>query len=218
MNHIILLSESDKKALIVLLIIAMVLFLLIGLLGIAIRKTMIHQSKKADTLMHDAAITHVVDTPASFKKLGFKKNCRKYFKESLWPFLIAFIGLIIYLITNIATTRWNENPFAIFGDLFFSFNWNEEGLWVNVFGLTLLSRFPGVSHYPTFVLANLPFYISAACFYTSIVYYLIVSQAFFSRQIMIGRRAVSVFEKSLEGYKASEDIKITPDKPLPPSE
>ncbi len=218
MNLVTLLSESDKKALIVLLVIAMVLFLLIGLLGIGIRKTMIHQGKKADTLMHDVAITHVVDTPSTFKKFGFKKNCRKYFKDSLWPFLIAIIGLLVYLITNIATSRWNENPFAILNDLFFSFNWEEEGLWVNVFGLTLLSRFPSVSHSPTFILPNLPFYISAACFYTSIVYYLIVSQAFFSRQIMIGRRAVSVFEKSLEGYKASEDIKITPDKPLPPSE
>ncbi len=218
MNLFILLSESDKKALIVLLVIAMVLFLIIGLLGVAVRKTMIYQGKKADNMLHDVAITHVVDTPAAFKKLGLKKNCRKLFKESLYPFLIAFIGLLIYLITNIATSRWNENPFVIFSELFYSFDWNAEEVWTKVFGITLLANFPPVSHRPTFILANLPFYIAAACFYVAIVYYLISCQAFISRAIMINRRASSVFEKSLEGFKASEDIKITPDKPLPPSE
>ena len=74
MNLFILLSESDKKALIVLLVIAMVLFLIIGLLGVAVRKTMIYQGKKADNMLHDVAITHVVDTPAAFKKLGLKKK------------------------------------------------------------------------------------------------------------------------------------------------
>lgn len=218
MNFIVYLSESDKKALIVLLVIAMVLFLIIGLIGVAVRKTMIYQGKKADNMLHDVAITHVVDTPAAFKKLGFKKNCRKLFKESLYPFLIAFVGVMVYVITNIATSRWNENPFSIFSELFFSFDWNAEGVWTKVFGITLLASFPPVSHSPTFVLANLPFYIAAACFYVAIAYYLVVCQAFLSRAIMINRRASSVFEKSLEGFKASEDIKITPDKPLPPSE
>ena len=50
--------------------IAMGRFLSIGLLGVAVRKTMNDQGKKADNMLHDVASTHGVDTPAAFKKLG----------------------------------------------------------------------------------------------------------------------------------------------------
>ena len=112
-------SENDKRALIALVIILVILFVLIGLLGMAVRKTMEYQGKRADTLMHDVTITKVVTTPLQFRVLGRKKNHRLLYRQSLWPFLVALTGLIIWIIASLATRNWTENIFADFGDLFF---------------------------------------------------------------------------------------------------
>ena len=52
-----LMSETDRRALVIFLIIAVVVFIIIALIGYAIRKTMAYQMKRADTFMHDVTIT-----------------------------------------------------------------------------------------------------------------------------------------------------------------
>ena len=61
-------------------------------------------------------------------------------------------------------------------------------------------------------------YIVCAATIVSAVYYAVICQAYISRAVMIYVRSNSVYEKSLAGFKASEDIKITPDKPIPPAD
>ncbi len=211
-------SETDKRALIIFLIIAIIVFIIIALIGFAVRKTMSFQMKRADTMMHDVTVTHVVNSSKQFRRVGRIKNCRLLYRQTLVPFLIALIGLVIWIITAAVTSNWVLNPFEDSKDLFFAYDWAEEGLFVNVFGLTLLSRWPTVSHSPEFLIEHLPSYIIALSWVIAGIYYLVVCQAFFSRMIMIWRRSHSVFEKSLEGYHASRDIDIKPKEPLPPSD
>ena len=219
------LSDTDKKALIILLVVLVIALLLIGLLGAAVRATMRFQSKRADRMMHDVTVTHVIDTPQKFRRFGNKKNNRALFRDSLKPFLVALAGLAIWIIYNIATKEWTRNIFDDWNALFIHLKLNpadypaDDPLVVRVFGLWVLARWPMTDPaYPRFDVAAIPIYIEVALFLTALVWYLIVCQAYVARFIMIQRRANSVFEQSLEGYKASEEIKVAMDKPLPPSD
>lgn len=219
------LSETDRKALIVLLILLVLLILIIGLIGMAVRATMKYQAKRADTMMHDVAKTHVIDNTKAFRRFGFKKNNRILYRDSLYPFLIAVIGILVWVFFNLATSRWGENPWEHFGELFFRFKTDnsqyppDDPLWVKVFGMTLLARWPeAVEGYPRFEVGHIASYIEVALWLIAILWYAFNCQAYIARTIRILRRSTTVYEKSLEGFNANADIDVTPEKPLPPSD
>ncbi len=218
-------SDSDKRLLIILIIILFVLFLLLGFLGIAIHKTMVHQAEKVDTIMSDAARTHVVDSPKSFKSLAMRKSNRLLYKQTLIPFAISVVALLIWVFCSLGFNTWTENIFAHFSELFFHYEWNasaeiyrDDPLIVKVFGISMLARFPAVTHKPTFVLEHLPAYIEVALFYVSWIWYAYLCQAWISRFVMIQHRARTIYSKSLKDFKAEEDIKYTQKDPTPPSQ
>jgi len=219
------LSETDKKALIILLIFLVIAILIIGLFGIAVRATMRYQAKRADTMMHDVAVTHVIDNPKAFRRFGFKKNNRALYRDMLYPFGVALVALIIWVIFNIATGQWGENVWAHFGELFFRFKTDnsqyppDDPLWVKIFGMTFLARWPEtVEGYPRFEVGHIASYIEVSLWIIAIAWYAYDCQAYISRMVRIIRRSSSIYEKSLEGFNANADIEITPEKPLPPSE
>ena len=219
------LSETDKKALIILLTVLVLLVLVLGLIGMAMRQTMFYQARRADTMMHDVAVTHVIDNPKAFRRYGFKKNNRALFRDSLVPFAIIVGALLLWVLYNIIVHGWGRNIWEEFGDLFVRFKTDnadypaDNPLWVKVFGMTILARWPeAVEGYPRFDVNHLVSYIIATATIVAAIYYAVICQAYISRAFMIYIRSNSVYEKSLAGYKASEDIKITPEKPIPPSD
>ena len=211
-------NEADHRALIIAIIILVVLFFIIGLIGMGIRALMAIQAKRIETAMADVTKTHVVQTPDEFRKLAIKKSNRMLYRDTLVPFLLCFIGLLIWTIGNLIYHRWGANIFADFQDLFFSFDWEAEGVIVKVFGLSLVGQFPPVSHRPEFILDHLCNYFAVAFFLVSWVYYFVVCQAFLSRLYALFHLGRTVFEKSLTDYHADDGDAPIPQKPLPPSE
>ena len=227
MNSIILLAltENDRRLLVVLIVLLLVLFLLIGLLGMVVHAIMHHQAEKMDTIMSDVARTHVVDSPRQFKKLAFKKNNRLLYRQSLIPFALSALALLVWIFASLAMNSWGENIFASFHELFFHFEWDaaaevykEDPLIVHVFGISLLARFPAVKEAPQFHLEHLPAYIEVALFYVSWAWYALNCQAWIARFVWATARAKSIYSKSLKDFKAEEDVKYTPKNPAPPSE
>ena len=218
-------SETDKKALIILLILLVIVILLIGLIGIAVRATMHYQAKRADTMMHDVAVTHVIDTPKSFRRFGFKKNNRALYRDSLLPFVVLCGTILIWVIWNLFVNRWGESVFSISDELFIHTKWDnslypdDDPLFVRVFGVWIFARWPeAVEGYPRFDINNLVAYLVAFLYTVDIIWYAVICQAYLARLFRIEYLSRSIYEKSLEGFKAQGDIKVTPDKPLPPSE
>ncbi len=218
-------SETDKKALIILLILLVIAILIIGLIGVAVRATMHYQAKRADAMMHDVAVTHVIDNPRSFRRFGFKKNNRALYRDSLLPFLVFVSAILIWIIWNLFVNRWGENVFAISDELFIHMKWDnsqypaEDPLFVKVFGIYVFARWPeAMEGYPAFHVENLVAYLVAFLYVVCIVWYAVICQAYLARFFRIQRLSTSIYEKSLEGFKAQQNIEITPDKPLPPSE
>ena len=62
-NLLIKLTENDKRVIIALLFAIILLFVIIGLLGSLIVRTMKWQGKKCDTLVSDVVTNHIVKTP-----------------------------------------------------------------------------------------------------------------------------------------------------------
>ena len=213
-----ILNSNERTILIIAIVIAVLLFILLALIGMAVRAVMRFQAKRADTFMHDATKAHVVQTPKQFRRLGFKKNNRALYRDSLIPFFALILLVIAWVIYCLATACWTENLFEEFGELFFTLDWGAEGVWVKVFGITLLGAFPPVTHTPEFHVEHLFAYISVGLLIVIAVYFFVICQAYLSRMVMIWSRSNTVFEKTLEGYNANEDIKVTPKTPLPPSE
>ena len=215
------LSDTDKKALIVLLIILIVGLLFLGLVGMAIRGTMLHQAKRADAMMHDVAKTHVIDNPRAFRAFGTKKNNRALYRDSLIPFGIAVIATITLVIYNLATMDWSHNIFLECKELFFEYDWvgtPEDPVFVKVFGMSLLSRWPDVTHTPEFKIEHLCSYIVVFLYVVSWLYLAYVCQAYIARAVMIHIRSTEIYHKSLEGWNANADINIKPDNPTPPTD
>ena len=216
MNLFIALSETDKRALIILVILLVVFLILVALIGIAVRKTMMYQAKRADVFMHDVTISHVVDSPKAFLQLGRKKNNRLLYKQLLPGFLVGVLATIILIIANTVTGRWGDNIFAITGELFFAYDF--ESAIVHVFGVPLIGDWPAVTHTPEFHIENFYVYIETLFYVVAMIVTAIACQAYIARAQMLHVRSRAVFSKSLAGYNASDDIKVRRDKPLPPSD
>ena len=198
-------NENDRRAVLVLVIILMVLFLIIGLLGMGIRAAMQYQGKAADTMMYNVSMTHVVNSPKEYRKLGYKKNNRRFFEQALLPIAIIFTGLIIWIVYSAIVNGWKRNIFVEFTDLFFLWHFEDPSNYVKVFGITLLAKWPEpIAHHPEFNVHHLASYIETILIIGGSIYFLVVVQAYLARFIAINRRSREIFETSLEGVKVNQ--------------
>ena len=78
LNFLIQLTETDKRILIALCLVLILVFVLIGLMGSLIIRTMRWQGRKCDTLVSDVVVYKIVTTPKQLKKYARKKNSRYF--------------------------------------------------------------------------------------------------------------------------------------------
>jgi hypothetical protein len=193
-------SDNDRKLLIVLMVILVLLFILLGLIGMLIRFTMQQQGKRIDTYMHDPVVYRVVADPQHFRKYGYQVNNRLLYHQALVPFILGGVSLVFYLIYAGVTGAWGEDYFGHCSSLFFTWKWNDPAIYANFWGLTLLTRWPDLQSAPAPRAEYWASYVLVPLLLTTIVYFLVVIQAYFARFLMINRRSRTIYEKSLEGY------------------
>jgi hypothetical protein len=112
---LITISENEKRMLLVLLAAVILVFVLIGLLGLLVKRVMSSQAKRADTFMYDLVYTKAIKNPRHFRRVGFKKNHRLLFQQSWIPFLILLVRAA-FLVTYMAIAdHWNLNVFDYYG-------------------------------------------------------------------------------------------------------
>lgn len=196
-------SETDKRALIIVAIILVIFLFLLGLIGALIRYIFTKQSEVAETMMYDVVVTNVVTEVKQFKKLANQKSARLLFKQTIFPFLFALLSILSWMISAGIRNDWSPNIFVEFGDLFFHFDYSAEGVWTKVFGITLLADWPPlIEGYPRFEVTHIGSYIASIFAIVAMVWYFLSCQAFLARYIMIQNRARTVFSKSLDGVKS----------------
>lgn len=202
-NILVTLSDSDKRLIFALVLILIVVIAFIGLLGYLLRKFMKWQSKKIDSLVHDAVVTKVVNDKKHFIKYGRSKNWAYFFKQAYIPVIIIIIGFIVLIIHNSIENNWSYNPFSTydgFGTLFFT--WKLSGEYTD--GSLIKFAKLALDNTPHFIDIAWAGYIFGPCVLVGGTWYLICASALLSRTIMLYKRARTVYEKSLDGYHHEE--------------
>ncbi len=204
------LNETDRRLLIVLLIVMVLFFVLLGLLGMLIRWISLEFAKRMDYELHDVVVYRVIQDPKSLRKYGIIKTNRVLFKQAIAPFIIAFVSLVLYISYSSVTGLWTENHFSHFSTLFFNFDWSDPTIYGTFWGLTLLTRWPNwiQSAGPMWVWNYWASYLLVPMWITSAVYFAVDIQAFVARLVMLEKRCLTVFSKSLEGYNYYDTVSI----------
>lgn len=204
-NVLISLSDGDKRLIFALLLIIIVIIAFIGLLGYFLMKIMKFQSRKIDTLVHDAVVTKVVNDRRHFIRYGRNKNWAYFFKQAYIPIIIILVGFIVLIIHNSIENNWSYNPFSTydgFGTLFFT--WKLSGEYTDgsliKFAKLVLDNTP---HFTAIAWCG---YVFGPCILVGGTWYLVAVSSLLARTFMLYKRSRTVFEKSLDGYHQNETL------------
>ena len=136
------LSENTKKALIILFLIFIILFVLIGYISMAVQGVMKRQGSKADEMLSNVVKAEYFEKEKPFRKFAWKKNMKVFYLEARIPFLILLASWFAYLLFCLFSGKWGYNPLSRtegFATLLFEFGeWPKE----KFFGMTLISGCP----------------------------------------------------------------------------
>ena len=88
-STLIKLSENDKRVLIALCLLVLVIIVIVGYLTIWVKKIMTNQGKKVDKMMYDIMKAKVITDSKTFSRVAKLKSRRYLVKQSWLPLLIA---------------------------------------------------------------------------------------------------------------------------------
>lgn len=222
MNVLINLTENDKRLIIAILLIFILLFVIIGFFGILVQKIMKFQGKRGEHLIHDVAYARVCPTEAKLRFYGYRKNIRYFTKTSWIPMLILFIGAATYFICSAAYGHLiNLHDFgtAPAGEVVTS---GGEG-WLNMFfvwdlkhphhaeffGMNLISGFDLLSK-PHMTTKSIPAYIFFFSMVIGGVWWFICVQAYIARAFYIYKASRKAFLKNMDDIDGNTPAPFVP--------
>ena len=99
-NLLIQLTDNDKRLIICLLLIFILVFVLAGFVGLLVQKIMRFQGKRADDMLFNVVKTGVITKPSKLRSYGYRKNVQLFFKQAWIPICIMLFGTITYFICS----------------------------------------------------------------------------------------------------------------------
>ena len=202
------LTENDKRVILAILLLVILVFVIIGFIGSIIVRVMKYQGKKLDTMCHDAVVAKVIKDEKHFKRYARMKNRRAFIKESKIPLLIILLTVGAYFLTCLIRKEWFYDIIDYektgIGTLFYI--WDFSDCYSKFFGINLLSRWPtSTINTPHFEIDAIASYAIWLFGLVGGIWYLITVQRFISRLFRIHHLANSIYSKSLENYNKSKD-------------
>lgn len=201
-NFLIQLTEKDKRLLIALFIILIVVFVLVAYIGQGIKALMKKYSKGIDGYMHELCSAKLVDNPKDFRKQVFIKESKVLYEGTRWifrVFMAATVGFIIYSL--IVKPGGEDTPFAYVGEsvksLFFEFKWpTGEFFGIKNFPIDWPYVVKGPS--PIFTLPGVISYIMVIVWGTTFFCVFFSTLKFIARINRARVKSVEVFTRSLD--------------------
>ena len=203
------LSDNDKHIIIALCLAIIILFVLIGLIGSLIIRTMKWQGKKCDELVNEVVVNRIITTPRQLKAYARVKNGRCFIKQAWIPVVMIIFGVLMLIIHNAVFNTWDYNPFNTkdgFSSLLFVWDFGDPDCYNTFFGLNLLSQWPPLVNTPHYVAEGTFSYIAIPCFFIGGLWYIVAAQAYLARTIRAHKLARKVFDKSLDNYNQNTPI------------
>ena len=97
-NFLIQLTEKDKRLLVALFIILIVVFVLIAYIAQGVKALMNKYGKGIDAYMHDLCKAKLVITPSEFRRQVFKKETRVLYKNTRWVFRVFIVFMVAFVV------------------------------------------------------------------------------------------------------------------------
>lgn len=197
-------SESDRKLLVALLVVFVVLLFLAGFIGMLIRYV---SNKMGDRIINDIAEPikyHILPNEKAAMKYAKIKNARLFVKQAT-PGLLALIAILaLWIINSLFTLNhggFTTNHFGIASELLFKFDfvWQKNAL--GVYSLMAINKV----HNPTFEIAHWASYIIVIIIILACIYLIIVAQAYLARGQEMRKTIRNAYKKSLDGFNFYDD-------------
>ena len=212
LNQVIMLvklSEKDKRLLIALFILLIVIFVLVAYIGNGIKALMRKYSKGIDGYMHDLCKAGLVKNPSDFRKQVVKREIRVLYQKTRWAFRIGIIVTTLLLIYGfVAKPSGEEQVFAFFGEAMNNLKITAEWPRGEFFGFKNFPvDWPTVTKWPT-PQFNLPSIVTYLCViaYIYVGFILFTANLCFIARLNRGRvKSTEVFEKSLDKLDLDEE-------------
>lgn len=207
--NLLTISENDKRLLIALLLVLILVFVLIGYIGMLITRIMKWQGKMLDNLVADALYTRVVTTRKHFLRYANKKNWRMFYKQSWLAILIIITAVVVLIIRDAIAKDFSYNPFNQtdgFATALFLWDFSNPDYYVSVFGIKVLSQWPPLISSPHFVIEAWAGYLFVPGVIIGGLWYLWAVQCFIARTIRMFRLSRTAFDKNLDNFNQNEAI------------
>lgn len=208
-NFLIQLTEKDKRLLIALFIILIVVFVLIAYIGQGIKSLMKKYSKGIDGYMHELCSAKLVDNPKDFRKQVFRKESKVLYAKTRWVFrvfLLSMIGFVTY--TLIVKPSGDKALFAYVGEslneLWFDFDWpTGEFFGIKNFPID----WPYIASYPSpkFTIPSIISYVMLVVWVVTFVCVFTSTLCFIARINRARSKSTEVFSRSLDDANFSEE-------------
>ena len=214
LSFLLKLSENDKHILIAFFLAIIIIFVLFGLFGSLIIRTMKWQGKKCDALIHEVVVNRIITTPHHLRVYARKKNRRCFLKQAWIPVILIILGVLLIIIHNAAFNNWSYNPFNHndgFATLLFVWYFGNPDCYTKVFGLTLLKEWPPLINTPHFEAKALFSYFAIPFLFIGGIWYLVAAQAYLARTIRAIKLSKSVFSSNLDNFNMNNTPIVNPE-------
>ncbi|MBQ0008883.1 MAG: hypothetical protein KBS97_01205 [Firmicutes bacterium] len=210
MISLIKLTENDKRLIIALLLVFILLFVIVGYVSLLVKKIMNRQASKADAMLKDVVEAKLFDKEKPFVKFGIRKNIRVFYREARIPFCIIAGGCLFLLLYCLFSGNWKPGVFSSetgFGSLFPELKWPTTSF----FGMTIVNGWPDIVRHAAFKGAAWYSYIFVPVEAVGIVWFLICTQAYIARSLRIYKIARGIYRKKLDEEQPANP---TPSNPI----
>lgn len=200
LSFLIKFTENDKRILLFVLFLVVILLVFLGVIYDGIRYLMERQGLEVNRMMAKAYESGSIVNKKHFKKIARQKSYVYFYRKYRFTFLFGLIAFILYGTVSLFYKHWlNIFDYEVEGitTLLYIFDLKNAPR-ANFFGLELINEFPEPISRPHFSALAIPSYILAPLFGYVIVSALIHSIGIFSRTVAINRLAKKVFSHTFE--------------------
>ena len=208
-NFLIQLTEKDKRLLIALFIVLILIFVLVAYVGEGIKSLMKNYSKGIDGYMHELCSAKLIDNPKDFRKQVFKREAKTLYYKTRWVFRVFIVSMIAFIVyTLVAKPGGVDTPFAYVGanikDLWFDIDFPRgEFFGINNFPVDwpFIAKTPS----PKFTIPSIVSYVMLIIWVVTFFGLFTSALRFIARLNRGRKKSVEVFTRSLDDANFAED-------------
>ena len=209
LDFLIQLSEKDKRIIVALFILLILIFVLVAYVAQGIKALMRNYAKGIDGYMHELCSAKLVDNPKDFRKQVFKKESKVLYQKTRWVFrifILSTVGFVIY--TLIAKPGGEATPFGYVGESLNSLLINFDCPKGEFFGIKNFPiDWPYVASWPSpkFDIASIVTYLSLIGYAYAIVVFFNNIVGFIGKLLRANEKSKDVFAKDLDEFKVEDE-------------